>query len=160
MEYDIRPINENDRLWVRELMLRGGADFIITRGRTVYPHKLDAFVAENNKNERVGLATYEITGDQCELVTLDALTRFSGIGTDLVKKVREVAVNKGCRRLWLITTNDNLEAIRFYQRRGFTIAAVHANALELSRKLKPSIPKIGYFQIPLRDEIEFEMLLK
>jgi len=59
MEYDIRPINENDRPWVRELILKGGADFIITRGRTVYPHKLEAFVAVNGNNERVGLATYK-----------------------------------------------------------------------------------------------------
>ena len=160
MEYNIRPINENDRPWVLEFIRGGGADFIITRGRIVYPHKLEAFVAVNSKNERVGLATYEIIGDQCELVTLDAFTKYSGIGSDLVKKVREVAVNNGCSRLWLITTNDNIDAIRFYQRRGFTLATVHANALELSRKLKPTIPKIGYFRIPMRDEIEFEMLLR
>jgi hypothetical protein len=76
-----------------------------------------------------------------------------------MKKVEEVARKRGCRRLWLIATNDNLDAIRFYQRRGMTIAAVHANALAHSRKLKPSIPETGQHGIRLRDEIEFEMLL-
>ena len=58
-----------------------------------------------------------------------------------------------------ITTNDDLDAIRFYQRRGWTITAVHVNALAESRKIKPSIPEIGNYGIPLRDEIEFELVL-
>jgi Acetyltransferase (GNAT) family len=65
----------------------------------------------------------------------------------------------GCRRVWLITTNDNLRALRFYQRRGFRLVAVHPDALARSRELKPSIPEIGLDGIPLRDELELELLL-
>ena len=65
----------------------------------------------------------------------------------------------GWKRVWLITTNDNLDAIRFYQRRGFMISAIYKNALEFSRKLKPSIPTIGRYGIYMRDEIEFEKQL-
>ena len=65
----------------------------------------------------------------------------------------------GCRRVWLITTNDNLRALRFYQRRGFRLVAVHPNALARSRELKPSIPEIGLDGIPLRDELELELTL-
>ena len=68
-------------------------------------------------------------------------------------------MRRKARRAWLITTNDNLDAIRFYQRRGFTIATVHAGAIEQSRTIKPSIPLVGSYGIPIRDEIEFEMLL-
>ena len=77
----------------------------------------------------------------------------------MIDAVREVATESGCKRLWLITTNDNINALRFYQKRGFVLVAVHRNALELSRKLKPEIPMIGNDGIPLRDEVELEMIL-
>lgn len=93
-------------------------------------------------------------------VTLDAFPRFRGVGTRLLRSVAEEARKRGCRRLWLITTNDNLDAIRFYQRRGMRIATVHTGALRESRKIKPAIPEVGMNGIPLRDEIEFEMVLQ
>jgi ribosomal protein S18 acetylase RimI-like enzyme len=82
-----------------------------------------------------------------------------GIGTALVEEVAAAAGRSGCRRLWLITTNDNTKALLFYLKAGFTLAAVHAGAVEESRKLKPKIPRIGYEGIPIRDEIELEMEL-
>jgi ribosomal protein S18 acetylase RimI-like enzyme len=157
--FTVRPVSEADRDWVLEVVRGWGADFVITRGRKVYPAEIDAFLAVDASGRRLGLVTYELSGDECEIVTLDALERFRGIGTALVEAVKEDGRVRGCRRLWLITTNDNLEAIRFYQRRGFTLAAVHANALEVSRRLKPSIPRVGQYGIPLRDEIELEMFL-
>lgn len=157
--FSIRPINSTDREWLLEIVRGWGADFIVTRGRKVYAAELPGLVAVETSGKRVGVATYEIIDDQCEMVTLDAFEKFSGIGTALCDHVKQAALAAGCKRLWLITTNDNLDAIRFYQRRGFTIAAIHKNALEHSRQLKPSIPKIGAYNIALRDEIEFEMTL-
>jgi len=75
----------------------------------------------------------------------------------LVAAVKRAAQETGCRRLWLITTNDNLDALRLYQRRGFTLAAVHPNAAAEARRLKPEIPLIGEYGIPIRDELELEM---
>ncbi|UCC44045.1 MAG: GNAT family N-acetyltransferase [Candidatus Zixiibacteriota bacterium] len=158
-EFITRKATSDDRDWIIEVVRGWEADYVITRGRKVYPQDLPAFVAETPDGERIGLVTYEIIGDQCEVVTLDAFRKFSGAGTALMHDVIEVARSQGIRRVWLITTNDNLDAIRFYQRRGFTIAAVHVNAIEHSRKLKPSIPAIGLQSIPLRDEVEFEMWL-
>jgi ribosomal protein S18 acetylase RimI-like enzyme len=157
MRFTVRSVVPDDRDWVLEIVRGWGADFVVTRGREVYPADLPAFLAESPDGERIGLVTYEIIGDQCEMVTLDALRQFAGIGSALTNCVRQVAVAAGCRRLWLITTNDNVDAIRFYQRRGFTISEVHVNALKQSRRLKPSIPLVGQHGIPLRDEIEFEM---
>ena len=57
------------------------------------------------------------------------------------------------RELWLTTTNDNLDALRFYQRRGFRLAEMRAGAIERYRGRKPSIPLLGEFAIPLRDEL-------
>ena len=70
-----------------------------------------------------------------------------------------MAKKNGCRRVWLITTNDNTYAIRFYQKRGFDMAAIHRNAINESRKIKPQIPLTGFDKIPILHEIEFEMML-
>lgn len=159
MNFEIRPVASDDRSWMLELVRGWGADFIVSRGRKVYAAELPGFIALTPQGRPIGLVTYEIVGDQCEIVTLDALEKFGGIGTALTERVKTAAHEAGCRRLWLIATNDNLDAIRFYQRRGFTIAAVHVNALALSRQMKPSIPLVGSYGIELRDEIEFEISL-
>ena len=106
------------------------------------------------------MISFELISDQCEIVTLDAFEKFRGVGTALIQKVIDEVKQQSCKRIWLVTLNDNLEAIRFYQKRGFTIAAVHVNALKRSREIKPQIATIGRYGIPLRDEIEFEMLLE
>jgi ribosomal protein S18 acetylase RimI-like enzyme len=131
---------------------------VVSRGKVHYADGLPGFVALLG-NRRVGLLTYRIESGEWEIVTLDSLMERIGIGTSLIRAVRSVAVSSKCRRLWLITTNDNLNALRFYQRRGFSIAALYRNALDLSRKLKPEIPRMGLDEIPLRDELELETLL-
>ncbi|UCD65023.1 MAG: GNAT family N-acetyltransferase [Candidatus Zixiibacteriota bacterium] len=160
MDISVRPVVESDKGWVLEMVRRWGGDYIVSRRRKIYPSEIEGFIAADETGERVGLVTYEITGDQCEIVTLHAFTKYFGIGTRLLQAVIDRLKGSEVRRLWLITTNDNLDAIRFYQKRGFTIAAIHVNALEKSRELKPSIPFIGNYGIPIRDEIEFEMLLR
>jgi ribosomal protein S18 acetylase RimI-like enzyme len=80
------------------------------------------------------------------------------VGTALINAVIEAARRQGCTRVWLITTNDNLHALRFYQKRDFVLVAVHANAVARARQIKPEIPLIGRDGIPIRDEIELELL--
>lgn len=88
-------------------------------------------------------------------------SRSRGAGTALIEEVERIALNAGCRRLWLITTNDNIEGLRFYQRRGFRLVELHAGAVDRSREsLKPEIPAIGEHGIPIRDELELEKLLQ
>ena len=159
MSFTIKQVTDNERAWVLEIARGWGADFIVSRGRKIYPATIDGFYAVDQTDKRVGLVTFEVTDDQCEVVTLDAFDKFRGVGTALLDRVRDNMRQRGVHRIWLITTNDNLDAIRFYQRRGWTIAAVHVDALAESRKIKPSIPEIGTHGIPLRDEIEFELLL-
>ncbi len=157
MNFTIRSAEDRDRSWMFGIIQGWGANFIVSRGRKIFAAELPAFLAEGTDGSKHGIVTYEIIGDQCEIVTLDAFTKFAGIGTALTKRVIDTARAAGCRRVWVITTNDNLDAIRFYQKRGFTIAAVHVGAIAHSRTLKPSIPLIGNYGIPIRDEIEFEM---
>lgn len=157
--FDIRPLEQRDRDWVRQVLTeRWASPRIVTRGRIHQADELPGFVALD-PTDYLGLATYSITANQCELVSLDSLSERRGIGTALIHALTATARTAGCQRLWLITTNDNLPALRFYQKRGFVFAALHANALAHSRRLKPEIPPIGRDDIPLRDELELELRL-
>ena len=157
MEFFIRPLADADRAWVAQFIAqRWGAEIVVVHGVLYRPHTLPGFVAERG-TEQLGLATFHTEGSACEIVTLDTLHSGIGIGTALIDAVKERARQAGCKRLWLITTNDNLNALRFYQKRGLALVAVHRNALEESRRIKPEIPLIGSDGIPLRDEIELEI---
>jgi ribosomal protein S18 acetylase RimI-like enzyme len=150
----VRPLGSADRQWVEELLReRWGAPEVVARGRVYHPLELPGFAVFDGERV-VGLVTYELQGEDCELVTIDALEEGRGVGTELVEAVAGAAREAGCRRLRLITTNDNLRALRFYQRRGFRLAALYPDALEASRRLKPSISTVGAHGIPLRDELE------
>ena len=135
-----------------------GADHVVAHGRVFYPHEL-AGAAAREAGALVGLITWHIAGATCEIVTLDSLRPGTGLGTALIEAARAAARAAGCSRLWLITTNDNLEALRFYQKRGFQLARLHRDALAESRRLKPNIPLVGAHGIPLRDELELEQAL-
>jgi len=155
----IRPLGEDDRAWERRLLeMQWGSTMMVTRG-VLYDMSIFPGLVALRGDDRVGLLTYRIDGDQCEVMSLDSLVEGIGVGTALLETVQDVARAAGCCRLWLITTNDNTYALRFYQKRGFHLAALYPNALEESRRLKPQIPLLGMDGIPLRDEIELELLL-
>ena len=99
------------------------------------------------------LAIYEATGTKAELVLLHALEPRRGIGTALVTALVVRLAQAGIRELWLTTTNDNLDALRFYQRRGFRLMEVRPCMLDEYRRRKPGIPEIGDYDIPMRDEL-------
>ena len=158
-DFQIRPVDSDDGDWVaRFIAERWGAEFIAAHGQVYYCRNLPGFVAIQGA-ERIGLATYTIIGDECEIVSLDSLRPRLGIGTGLIDAVKAVAVQARCRRLWLVTTNDNMNALRFYQKRGFVLVKVLRNSLDFARSLKP-VPLIGADGIPLRDEIELEVMLQ
>jgi GNAT superfamily N-acetyltransferase len=155
----VRPITDHDRPWVEQLVPeRWGAPTVVGHGRVYKVAELPGFVALDG-DQRLGLLTYSIEGDACEVITIDSLREGIGIGSALVEAVAKTARETGCRRLWLITTNDNLPMLRFAQKRGFALVAVHPNAVEESRKLKPEISVVGVDGIPIRDELELELFL-
>lgn len=155
---NVRPLGDGDREWAAGKLRELWGELVVSRGRVHDAATLPGVVAEDG-GERVGLATYRIDGADCEVVTINAFPKGGGAGTALIRAVSQVARDAGCRRVWLITTNDNLRALRFYQRRGFRLAALHRDALDRSRELKPSIPEVGLDGIPLRDELELELRL-
>lgn len=107
-----------------------------------------------------GVLTYVLAADSCEILTLHAAERGRGAGTALVAAVEPIARDHGCGRLWVLTSNDNLDALRFYQRRGFRLAELHPGAIAAARaNLKSEIPHCGNHGIPIRDELILEKLL-
>ena len=154
--FEIVPLDAAWRPWAMELIAHEwGGPTIVTRGKVYDIGVFPGFIALH-REKPVGLATYRIESDECELMSLNSLAEGRGIGAALIAAVRGIAQAAGCRRLWLITTNDNLGALRFYQKRGFRLAALYPNAVALSRHYKPQIPVTGLEGIPLRDEIELE----
>lgn len=154
-----RRLTADDLPRLRQFWIeRWGSEEMISRGRIYRPEQLEGFVAED-VNEWIGLLTYFIKDNECEVTSIDSLREGQGIGSILLNKVIEEARARDCVRIFLITTNDNLNALGFYQKRGFEMVTIFRGALKESRKLKPSIPLIGNHGIPLRDEIELEMIL-
>ena len=94
---------------------------------------------------------------ECERI--NSLHENQGIGSRLVETVIHEAKERKLQKIVLITTNDNINALKFYQKRGFYMVHLFHNALDISRKLKPEIPLIGENSIPLRHEIEFELFI-
>jgi N-acetylglutamate synthase-like GNAT family acetyltransferase len=158
-KYKIRPVNQKDTPWVAALLKEWWAGpLIITRGKTHQADELPGFIAEE-KGKAIGLITYEISGNTAEIVSMNSLAEGKGVGSALVEAVKSICVKGGCLRLWLVTSNDNTRALRFWQKRGFRLAAVYTGAIDRTRKLKPDIPLTGNDGIPIRDEIELEMIL-
>nr|WP_274893989.1 GNAT family N-acetyltransferase [Thermoanaerobacterium sp. R66] len=155
----IKPISIDDRQRVNHFIRsRWFSTEMVVGGEIVDMTKLEGFIA-HEKDEIIGLVTYRIKDSECEIVSLDSLKENQGIGTALLNKIIQEAINKKCTKIKLVTTNDNINAIRFYQKRGFDMVKIHLNAVDAARKLKPSIPLLGNYGIPIKHEIEFEMNL-
>lgn len=150
----IRPVAESDRPTVEWLTTQlWGASEVVVHDGIFYPATLPGFIAER-AGRIAGLVTYEFRPPVLEIITINALDMYKGIGTLLVEAVRTEAKRLGCDQVTLTTTNDNVGALRFYQRRGFRITAIRPGAVDRSRQRKPEIPRTGDFGIPLRDEID------
>lgn len=147
----IRERSEEDRGWIVELLMeRWRATAVAIHGETIDLLTLPALVAV----EAQGLATYRVADGEAELVSLDAALPGNGIGTALLDALAVKLSQLQVTSLWVTTTNDNLEALRFYQRRGFELRRLRPRAVEQARLLKPTIPLIGDNGIPIRDELD------
>ncbi len=156
-EIRIRPVQAEDHSRVEQLIVEHwGSARMVVHGDVFFPAELPGFLALRAA-EICGLVTYSIRENDCEILSLDAFQPGLGIGSLLIEAVKDEARANGCARLRLVTTNDNLNALAFYQKRGFRLAALRPGALELSRKIKPEIPLVGENGIPIRDEIELEI---
>src|SRR2546429_3056456 len=105
-----------------------GSDLVAVHGSVLRPAELPGFIAERSRRV-VGLLTYQLLGDVLEIVTLNAIERRAGIGTMLIEAAAGAARHFRCREGRLTTTNDNVDALRFYQRRGVPLAELRPGAV-------------------------------
>ncbi|HEK9102454.1 GNAT family N-acetyltransferase [Bacillus pfraonensis] len=147
-------MKETIELFMRE---NWGSTLMVSRGRAHLLDQLPGFVATED-NRIAGIITYEIKENNCEIVSLDSFKEKKGIGTKLVERVVDIAKKQCCKKIWLITTNDNTNALRFYQKRGFMITNLYVDAVKEARKIKREIPLIGYDNIAILHEIQLEKM--
>jgi GNAT superfamily N-acetyltransferase len=156
MPVRVRAATARDRPRLEPFLARWHSLRVARRGALEYPLDHPALLAEDG-TELLGVLTYAIRGADCEVMTLHTDRQWGGVGTGLLAEAKRTARAAGCTRLWLITTNDNVDALRFYQRRGFRLAALRPCAVDDSRaRLKPEIPEVGAHGIAVRDELELE----
>lgn len=157
MSKRILPLVADDFEQVKEIIIKEwGSDYVIVHGDIIHPAELPGYKVMEDET-LVGLVTCLVKGQECEIVTLNSFREGEGIGDALMQVVESYAISQQCTTLMLVTTNNNLNALGFYQRRGFYISEVKPGAVDEARKVKFSIPLIAENGIPIRDEI---MLVK
>jgi ribosomal protein S18 acetylase RimI-like enzyme len=158
--FTVRSAREDDGPWIAEQASAVGGEMVVSKGRVHHLAQQPAFIAQRG-GERLGFFSYRLDGDECEVTGALSLREGEGVGSALLDAVAQRAREAGCSRLWLVTSNDNLEAMGWYQRRGLRLAAIRPGAIdELRATLKPGIPAVGKHGIPLRDEIELALDLR
>ena len=156
---EVNKISENDRWRIINFFKEhwGSGEMVISSG--VYNcEEIDGFFVEENE-KIIGLITYVNKIEEIEIISLDSILEKRGIGSLLILEVENLAKSIEINKVSLITTNDNLNALRFYQKRGYRIDEIFKGAVEKARNIKPTIPLIGDFGIPINDEIKLVKLL-
>ncbi len=155
----IKDVSPEDSSWLEALIEKDwGGNPLVVRTVSYYPHSMPGLIALQG-GKRVGILSYEIRDEICEIIVFEVFDKFKGIGTKMLEALKALISKKGCKRIYLMTTNDNLDALRFYQRRGFTISGIHIDSVKKSREIKPSIGLTGDHDIPVRDEIDLMLKL-
>ena len=145
-----------DQRWVEEVLGRlWGSPDVAVHGELIDAASLPALIA----GDRLGLLTYTVAPPRAEIVTLNALEPRRGIGSALVAALAAELAGRGVGEIRLTMTNDNLDALRFYQRRGFRLAVLRPGAVDAARRLKPAIPAVGNYRIARHDELELVRVL-
>jgi ribosomal protein S18 acetylase RimI-like enzyme len=156
----VRPLTAGDRGWVRATLLRNWSSTTVARrGELIEARDLAGYVALLG-GRRTGLVLVDLRRGDLEVVAISTSTRRQGVGHALMKQCVDDAHECGCRRVWLITTNNNTTAIAFYQRVGMDLCAYYRHGVRTSRLLKPSIPLRDSSGVPIDHELEFELLLE
>ena len=149
---------ENRETAAAFLQSRWGSHQMILRGESVAFCKAPGFLAVTEKGI-IGAVTYRIQGEVLEILSLDSLLENRGIGAWLTFLALATGRKEGCEKAVVITTNDNLRALGFWQKQGFRLIRLYPDSMIAAREKKPEIPLIGENGIPLCHELELEMLL-
>lgn len=155
----VRQIIDNDRAKIKEFLKEHWGDSRLINSKADHEgSELPGFIVYTD-GFIVGLLTYHIDGESCELVSINSTMMSHGIGSMMLRSLESLASEQGVKRIWAITTNDNTQAMRFYQKRGYELKAVYFDSMTQLRERKPEIPLIGLDGIGIRSEVEVEKRL-
>ncbi len=147
---NVRRRSPQDDAWLRDVVEREwGGTSIVVHGEEIDLLAFPALIAGDGE----GVAIFR-QDDPAELLLLSASTKNAGVGSALLEALVAGLRDGGVRSLRVTTTNDNLDALRFYQRRGFRLIELRPAAVNAARRSKPSIPELGNYDIPLTDELD------
>ena len=79
-----------------------------------------------------------------------------GAGTRIMDAAEDELRRRGVGKVVVATTNDNVRALNFYQKRGYRLVRLHLDAMDRVRERKPGVPLTGRDGLPLRDMWELE----
>jgi ribosomal protein S18 acetylase RimI-like enzyme len=156
---NIRKMTKEDAPLVHQFMKeKWGGEPLLIHGKKYYPSSgnLEGFLLFDDSKDIKGFLIYDTKGSEYEIIVFEVFDKFKGLGTKLLDEFIRVAKAAGHKKVIVMTTNDDLDALRFYQRRGFVITGIAINIFEQARKIKPRIPELGDYNIPIRDEILME----
>lgn len=157
---EIRELKDEDSQTIKDLMAHHwGGEPLIIRGQEIFASKLPGIMAFD-RGVLVGFLIYDLDSIRSEIIAFEVFEKFRGIGTKLLDKLFEITQKAGTNQVFLTTQNDNIDALRFYQKRGFIIDGIHKNTMVDARKRKPTIREFGDYGIPVRDEIDLVLSLK
>ena len=130
----------------------GSSEMVISTG--IYNLvELEGYVAWSSIGEIIGVVTFKRLDGLIEIISLDSVLENQGIGTRLIMMIELMAVENQIPLIKVITTNDNMGALSFYQRKGYRIKEIIEGAVDRARRVKPEIPLIGERGIPINDEL-------
>jgi ribosomal protein S18 acetylase RimI-like enzyme len=151
----VRRAEPEDALDAMALFRRDfGRATVIGFGDSMVIEDCPMLVAEM-RGELAGALAYRLLPDALHIVALatDPMWQRSGVATHLEGEATFIAQRHGVSRLLFATTNDNLPALYFYQRRGWTITGVVIGGM---LEHFGGQPGVGFSGIPVRDEIRLE----
>lgn len=152
--FDIEPLSSLHQKQVMAFFTHSwGSSKMVTSTGTHHLHELEGFVAWSSTGELIGIVTFQRYDGVIEVISLDSVVENQGIGSRLLMMVESVAVEDQIPLIKVITTNDNIGALSFYQRKGYRIKEVIQGAVDRARQVKPEIPLIGERGIPIHDEL-------
>ena len=156
----VQEIAPGDRSWVAEMLRQEWTSTSVARlGELIEAAHLPGYLATLGGGQRVGLALVAVRDRDYEVVAISTTEPRRGIGRALMERCLAEARAAGCRRVWLVTTNNNVAAIAFYQQMGLDLRALHRHAVAQAREIKPTIPVRDAVGVPIDHELEFELLL-
>jgi ribosomal protein S18 acetylase RimI-like enzyme len=154
-----RDAAENERALAIDMFRRDfGRTAVAAFGEVVALEKADGMIVAEMGGDLSGALAWRRMGEALHVVALatDPMWQRSGVGGHLLAEAEMVARREGLARVVIATTNDNLPALYFYQRRGYRITEVVRGA---GAQHAAAPASKGFAEIPVMDELRLEKIL-